>query len=295
MKTKTMAESLEQSVVASDALQRTFGEIAACLAAGLSLDAALGRVRATQQLPDSQLKLLDSFRDLLRRFGAPSAAAFLRMQQHSAHHAESLRIALIASRSARLTATLIASVPLLAALGFQAIGIPVLTTLLHHPFAAGAALIGATLIFWGRAVMLRLGLRAIRFDHRAGWELELMSLVLESGAHPAVAERAARQALKRMLPGNEHHTTSACDTGTGSAKQELVQLYQLNRQGGVPLAKLLGQAATAAQREELSGLKTRIALLPTRLLIPIGVFVLPGFLLSAVIPATLAVLFSTGS
>lgn len=289
-----MARGLERALAESDALQRALGEIAACLAAGLSLDSALLRIQTHQKLSDAQLRLLTGFGDFLRLHGSPSAAALIRMQQHSAHLAESLRIALIASRSARLTATLIASVPLLAALGFQAIGIPVLTILVSHPIAATAAALGAVLILWGRSVMLQLAERAIRFEQRAGLELELMSLVLESGAHPAAAERSARHALMRMFPERAPHVTLPSQPEEGSSKQQLAQLYQLNRQGGVPLARLLSQAACAAQREELSGLKTRIALLPTRLLIPIGVLVLPGFLLSAVVPAALAVLFSTG-
>ncbi|NBW73379.1 MAG: hypothetical protein EBR26_03085 [Microbacteriaceae bacterium] len=68
---------------------------------------------------------------------------------------------------------------------------------------------------------------------------------------------------------------------------ETVQLVEAT---GAPLADLLLSQAEILQREEMTTAEAKIERLSVRLMIPLGVLVLPAFLLIAIVPISFSML-----
>lgn len=81
--------------------------------------------------------------------------------------------------------------------------------------------------------------------------------------------------------------------GTSPPDQELflvAEAIQLVEATGAPVASLLLSQAEILQREEMTRAETKIERLSVRLVIPLGIFVLPAFLLIAILPISFSML-----
>jgi len=133
------------------------------------------------------------------------------------------------------------------------------------------------------AVAVRWNRRLLRWareiDATPGVEFDLYAIALAGGASieraTAMVARACQQA--RLVP-------------TGNAVQPVLQFA---RDAGVPVVGLLRAEADERRRSSRAEAAGRAARLETRMLLPLGLCVLPAFVLVGVVPIGLAVLSST--
>ena len=73
----------------------------------------------------------------------------------------------------------------------------------------------------------------------------------------------------------------------------IADTLELSARAGVPAAELLRSEATERRRDALAQVQARAQALSVRLMIPLGVCVLPAFLVLSVVPLLIAVLGQT--
>lgn len=117
----------------------------------------------------------------------------------------------------------------------------------------------------GASTLSALRTTADRLPGRTGQELRSVAAALEWGLPDETAWSAAPS---RWEPAGRALRLAAC--------------------AGVPPADLLRQAAGDARRERLDRVETATARLGVRLVLPLGLAFLPGFVLTTVIPVVLA-------
>ncbi|MBC7441361.1 MAG: type II secretion system F family protein [Ramlibacter sp.] len=140
---------------------------------------------------------------------------------------------------------------------------------------------GATLMLAADRWNRRLVRSARARDQTPGLELELTALAMTGGgsidrARALVEVAAERFALRR-----------------GQSAAAIEQVLALSQRAGVPAAELLRSEAEQLRRDARSDGQRRAATLAVTLMIPLGVCVLPAFMLIGVVPLLVTVLSST--
>jgi tight adherence protein B len=188
-----------------------------------------------------------------------------------------LAVALAAPQS---TARLVMILPAVGAalgalLGFDTVRILLLTVPGLCCLALGVALMGCA-SRWNRR-MIR---SAQPTDAAPGLRLELMAIAMSGGG----SEERARVVVERAI------------TRYGVAHAELAtvtRVLDLARRAGIPAAELLRSEGATLRRRARSEGQQAAAVLAVRLMVPLGVCVLPAFMLIGVAPVLMAVVSST--
>lgn len=181
---------------------------------------------------------------------------------------DEVRVALAEpAATARLMAWLpLVSIGLGVALGFDTIGV-----LMGSPIGIGCLIAGIALMIVARVWTGALSRRATPPPAMPGLHAELVAIALSGGVS---IERA------RALADPE---VDAPDPG-------LDALLQLSRSAGVPAVELLRAGASLARHRARTDGRMRAAGLGAALLLPLGVCILPAFLLLGVAPMLMSVL-----
>lgn len=160
------------------------------------------------------------------------------------------------------------------ALGFDTLG--VLFTTVPGGLCLGAGL----LLLWAARRWNRRLLRgAAPQDLTPGLELELLSIAVSGGSSIERAERAVVEAMERC--------------GLDAAGDDARGVLELSRRAGVPAAALLRAEAEQARAEARFAAQEKAAALSVTLMMPLGLCILPAFLLLGVAPLMIAVVSST--
>jgi tight adherence protein B len=168
--------------------------------------------------------------------------------------------------------------PATALLGW-AFGFDVPGVLLSGPgvviLIAGLALLSGAAV-WSR--------RLIRAARRTSWtvglDLELVAIAVRAGLPIPEARRLAASA--------------ASATGVGrAAPDEVDEVLRFAESAGLPVVALLAAEADRVRRAAVAESRIRAEVLAVRLLLPLGLLVLPAFLVLGALPVGLAVLSST--
>ena len=208
--------------------------------------------------------------------GAPLAATIERS-------AETLRALADADRQVELalagpvsTARIVALLPV-AGIGMALlIGADPLGVILGTVPGALAAVVGVVALVAGVRWNRRLVASARVVDPLAGAGHELLALAMSGGASPdAALARVADAAGRCGIPVELATTRETLDFAA---------------RAGVPVAALLRAEAARARRLALADVLRRAALLGTRLLAPLAVCFLPGFVLLGVVPLVIGIL-----
>lgn len=232
--------------------------------------------------PGPEWRVLAALWRLAELSGAPlvdTVERFLRSLRELHRVAERRAVLLSAPRA---TIRLIAALPpvallLAALLGFD----PMLA--LAHPAGWALLLCGALLLVLGVRWAQRLAARVARADWVAGWEFELAATALAGGGSTAVALRQAVECAD--LARAEWISLAALGPG-GDVTRILLRADRL----GVPRMRLLLGEAAARRLEAQTELERAAERLGVVVLIPLGVCVLPAFVLLGVVPVLMAVL-----
>lgn len=217
---------------------------------------------------------------LTAQFGAPLGPALRELSLSLRSVAGLLRARTAAMAGPKLTARVITVLPFAGLLLAAALGTDVLGAL-SSPLGLTGVLAGAALIAVAAAWSRWLLWRSVPTDWMPGAVLDLMALAVAGGA----SVPAARAAV----------LATATDLGLPTARDlpALDRIVALAAAAGVPLTGLLRAEAEQRRREERSVAELAGETLAITLLLPLGVCVLPAFLLLAVAPILIAVVSST--
>ena len=239
-------------------------------------------VRASENLPSLDRQAWNSLAAawfVADRVGAPLASALrtharaLRMLVHVQREVATALAAPVA------TARMVLALPAVglvfgALLGFDTLGVLVTT-----PIGWGCLVVGGGLIViavrWNR----RLVRSATPTRAAPGLECELMAVAVSGGGSLVHARVVVREALERFgLPGDGNH---------------LDEVLQLSQEAGVPAAELLRAEADELRRAADADARAGAAALSVQLMLPLGLCVLPAFMVLGVLPLMVAVILST--
>jgi tight adherence protein B len=181
----------------------------------------------------------------------------------------------------RATARFVGFMPLIgllfgALLGFDTIGV-----LFGTPVGLGCLVAGTLLSIAAARWTSRLVARARPDDMSPGLTAQLVAIGLAGGGSLTRARELATEAQRL-------HALGQADDG-----DRIDRVLALSRAAGVPAAELLQSEARQIRREATSRAQARAASLATTLMIPLGVCVLPAFMLLGVAPLMIAVFSST--
>lgn len=210
--------------------------------------------------------------------GAPLAATLERFADVLTAADDARREVEIALAGPLATRRIVLALPALGLLGGLLMGVDTLGVLLTTPPGWFCLLAGGGLLVVARRWMARLVERTRVVDPAPGLAAELVAVAIGGGGSAQAAlTRAATALTASGLP----------DDSTPE------QAVAFARRAGVPVAALLRAEAREARRDAQAAVRIRVAALGTRLLLPLGVCVLPAFVALGVVPLLLAMIRST--
>jgi tight adherence protein B len=211
--------------------------------------------------------------------GAPLAPALR-------DYAESLRALTQAQREIAValaapvgTARLVMALPVVGILFGILLGFDTARTLFATPIGWGCIVIGGGLMLLAARWNRRLVAAAQPMDAAPGIECDLMAIAVSGGGSLV----AARTLLDRIIR----------EYGLPARTDRLDEVLELSRRAGVPAAELLRSEAQEVRRAAQADAQEKAAELSVRLMLPLGICVLPAFMVLGVLPLMVAVISST--
>ena len=232
--------------------------------------------------PDEAWKFLAATWHIAEHTGSPAATALERMSD-ALSRLESLRrrreVLLAGPKGSVL---LIASLPFLAIIVGELLGIHVAAQL-ATPFGLVLLGVGALLLTMGVAWGLAM-IRAVqKRDHAAGCELDLMWIALAGASTPDRARRTVVETVDRF-------DVAWVNLDAFGERGEATMLLDTARTSGVRLRDLVTLEADTLRERTHRDLEREAERLAVRILIPLGLCVLPAFICIGVIPLLLGML-----
>lgn len=210
--------------------------------------------------------------------GAPLAATLARLGEVLVATDDARREVAIALAGPLATSRIVLALPALGLFGGALLGVDTLGVLATTPPGWFCLVAGGTLLVVARRWTGRLVARAREADPTPGLACELVAIaVAGGGAAGAALDRVADALAEAQLPLDD-------------AAAATVAFAQ---RAGVPVAALLRAEARESRRDAQAAVRLRIAALGTRLLLPLGLCVLPAFVALGVAPLLLAMIGST--
>lgn len=185
----------------------------------------------------------------------------------------------LALASPRATARVVLVLPVVgllfgAVLGFDTIGV-----LVGTPIGIGCLVVGAALMLVAWRWNARLVRAAAPTDASRGIACDLVAIGIAAGAPVSRARAAAASALERF----------ALDDGI----EQTDEVLALSERAGVPAVELLRATADEQRAQSAAQAQRAAERLGVTLLLPLGVCVLPAFIVLGVVPMLVAVVTST--
>lgn len=261
-------------VVATDGVHPLAERVVSALRQQPSCAAALVR-----SADSDDLRMIAVVWRVAERTGAPLGHTLRAAAEILRDAAETEREAEVALSGPRATARLVSWLPVVGALMAVALGADLLGVV-GSVAGATAVAVGGALLLAGRWWMSALVTRAtVRAPH-AGLAEELIAVGLAGGASADAAREIARGAIAEsgLAPLDERQAS---------------RVLRLASAAGAPVNELLTAAARQQRRVARADGRRRATTLGVRLMLPLGVCVLPSFLSLAVAPLVLSLLSST--
>ncbi|WP_382307655.1 type II secretion system F family protein [Herbiconiux sp. UC225_62] len=180
------------------------------------------------------------------------------------------------------TTRLVAVLPVISLASGWLLGLDTGTALLGSPAGLACLALGLLLMAAGRFWSGALLRRARRVDPAPGLMLDLVAVAVAGGGALPRAKNLVGETMHRF----------GLDTERDAAAVESVLV--LASRSGAPPGELLRAEAARVRRDSVSRATEKAAALGTWLMLPLGVCVLPAFLLLAVAPVLIGVLSATG-
>lgn len=211
--------------------------------------------------------------------GAPLAAVLRDLATAFRDLAQVQREVKVALVAPVATARLVLVLPLLGVLFGFALGFDTVGVLLGTPVGWGCLVVGGGLVLGAVAWNRRLVAAAQPADPLPGLACELMAVAMRGGGAATHARALVVEALARFeLPG----TLGAADA-----------VLELSRSAGAPAVELLRGEAEESRREARAAAQAKAATLSVKLMLPLGICVLPAFAVLGVVPLMVSLITST--
>jgi len=209
---------------------------------------------------------------------APTLRRFARVLRSLAQGRRNVEVALAGPMA---TSRIVLALPAIGLLFGMLLGFDALRILATTPAGWGCLVVGGLLVVAGVRWNRRL-IRAARvLDATPGLALELLAIAVSGGA----SLDRSREVVDRALAEAEL-------PGLGAQAESLIDF---SRAAGVPAAALLHAEAEESRRVATADGERRAAELGTRLLLPLGVCILPAFIALGVAPIVVSIVSSTAA
>ena len=213
--------------------------------------------------------------------GAPLAPTLAELAASLRDLAETGREVQVALAAPIATARMVMALPAVGVLFGLALGFDTLGTLFRTPAGLACLAVGVSLMLAARAWNRRLVRSAAPTGHSPGLALDLVAIAVSGGASTDRATAAVEGACERSAIPLE------------AERLAIDSVLALSRRAGVPAAALLRSEASEARRRARSDGARRAATLSVTLMLPLGLCILPAFMLLGVAPLLIAVISST--
>lgn len=211
--------------------------------------------------------------------GTPLGPALQRFAASLRGVAQALRDVEVALAGPVATSRIVLALPAIGLLFGVLLGFDAPRILLTTPPGWVCAALGAALIVGGMRWNRRLIRTARASDPAPGLALELLAIAVSGGAS---LERA-----------RERVDAALAEAGLAPLGADADAALAFSAAAGVPAAGLLLAEAEELRRRSSTAAQLRAAALGTRLLLPLGVCILPAFVVLGVAPIAMAILSST--
>jgi tight adherence protein B len=255
--------------------------VAAAAGRGESIAGALIRVAGTESADETAWRGLAAAWLVATDGGAPLAPTLAELASSLRSLAQNERDLQTALAAPVATARMVMLLPLVGILFGMALGFDSLGTLFTT--APGLICLGAglTLMAGARLWNGRLVTGSRPTDLTPGLALDLMAIAVSGGGSLSRARRAVAEARQR------------CGIATDGTDGAIEEVLELSRRAGVPAAALLRSEAVEARRAARTAGERKAATLAVTLMFPLGLCILPAFMLLGVAPLVIAVISST--
>lgn len=214
--------------------------------------------------------------------GAPLAPTLRELAGAFRDRAETQREVQVALAGPRATARLVSWLPVVGMVLAVVMGVDLIGTLTGSAVGWGILGAGALLLLLGRRWMRALMRRAQPGSDVPGLRHDLIAIALSGG----LGVPSALSVCEAACSGRELRSDDRADAA---------RILSLAQRAGAPATELLRSAAAQARlRRRMQG-RSEAAALAVRSMIPLGVCVLPSFMLLGVAPVVLSIVSSTVS
>ncbi|TDN45762.1 tight adherence protein B [Curtobacterium flaccumfaciens] len=218
--------------------------------------------------------------------GAPAAVALRALAGALRRSAASDRAVRVALAGPRASARVVLALPALGLALGSTWGAGAVEVLLTTPVGWTCCAVAAALVGAGRTWTARLVRAATPDGHVPGVLLDAWAVAVSGGGSWATSGAAVREAFDGVVAPAARGAQDA----EGDRLREVLQLAQ---RAGVPAATLLRAAAEDVRDDAAAAGLAAAERLAVRLVLPLGVCVLPAFVLVGVVPVVVGVLSST--
>ncbi|MSZ46814.1 MAG: hypothetical protein F2592_02585 [Actinobacteria bacterium] len=255
--------------------------ISALLGAGLPPHQALEIVDdEISKLAAADKKQFDLVWGLSAKLGGPILLALNRIADVFDRQRRNQREVQLAFAGPQSTAKLVMWLPVLALLLGQAVGMNPMGAIFHSLLGALSVSLGLGLMVAGRQWTRRLLARAVPEARDPGAYLDCVLIGLQAGLPLSAAQSEA----------TEQFTVAFDEPPEERNFERLDNAAELSRTTGAAVGEILIAEADAFREQHRYEVATRISKLGIQLMIPLGVAVLPAFILLSIVPIAISLL-----
>lgn len=256
--------------------------VARATAAGEPVSAALlANVEGASSVESSAWRGLAAAWRVATEAGAPLAPSLREFARSLRALADAQREVDIALAGPLATARMVMALPVVGVLFGLALGFDTLGTLFTTVPGAVCLVTGIVLMAIASRWNRRLVAAAQPVDLNPGLRCELVAIAVSGGG-----------SLDRALESVDDALEASGLTVSGAGVDAVLEL---SRRAGVPAGELLRSEAEEARRAARADAATRASVLAVKLMLPLGLCILPAFMLVGVAPLLIAVISSTVS
>jgi len=212
--------------------------------------------------------------------GAPLAGCLRELAVAARDNALLVREVRVALAGPLASARLVTALPLVAVMFGLTLGFDTLGVLTSNPLGVGCLGAGVLLLWLGYRWNHALARRASRDDGNPALEHDLLAIALSSGVSIARAQQLVHRTASRL------GLTIVSDASIG-------QVLSLAAGAGAPVADLLRSESARLRRAARIAGQERAAKLGVGLMAPLGLCVLPAFIVLGIAPLLMSVVTST--
>lgn len=259
------------------------GELVSLIEAGIPApQAQLLVAQKLDSLPSTAASQFELVWKLSTRLGGPAASSLNRLAEVFLASEKSRQEVSLAFAAPKATAQLVLGLPFVALGLAQVLGMNPIAAIVGTPMGFISVALGVALLVVGQLWSQRILAKAAPSDRDLGCLIDCTVIGLQAGLPLEQARIAAETAYLQVF---EHEPDPV-------GVEAILEAGALSRRTGAALTQILMGSADRVRERGRYETSNRIARLSIRLMIPLGVAVLPAFVLLSVVPIAISLLSS---